>query len=616
MSRSGNVTASEATGGRAPLEQTVTTRRSELDGISRATAPRAWAAAQVRLGSALFELAAFYRVAGDAGAQRVLYQGRSALQAALEAAGELSPADRATAQQQVLADIRALADRQRDEPALRVVWATGVSALLGKLVRSDLAHAARILDDLKAGAGAMDDPKVWTIWTQAACECLANPVYVAADLGRALSELAEAKARLDRARSPWQRAAMTIHEALVARDEAAAGALRDEIKALAQAEQDDDAWRVWADTTADAIRQVRSTDYPKARALLAELTARAGQLGYQGKRVVMTARGLIQDREVKRAAGLIGETLHPLMIAAEATETGDGLRVSRLDASKASNLATLGRGIHCRELILTGTAIATLPDDVQVVQRLDVSACSRLERLPDNLKVGQLIARDCVALGALPAGLCVSYLDLTGCTALAALPADLVIRKGRLSLRGCVRLAALPPGIGPLAQLDLSGCLNITAVPPTISVTAWIDVGGSGLTAMPPHLAGLAIRWRGVPIDARIAFRPETLDAREILAEPNAERRRVMMERFGLDRFMQDAKAQVLDQDRNANSPRRLLRIELAGDEPLVCVSVVCPSTQRQFMLRVPTTIATCRQAIAWTAGFDNPDDYRPTVET
>src|SRR5262252_5050522 len=161
-----------------------------------------------------------------------------------------------------------------------------------------------------------------------------------------------------------------------------------------------------------------------------------------------------------------GEILRPLTLAADATETGDGLRVSRLDASKAPNLATVGRGIHCRELILAGTAIATLPDDVQVVQRLDVSACSRLERLPDNLKVGQLVARDCVALAALPAGLCVSYLDLTGCTALAALPADLVIRKGRLSLRGCVRLAALPPGIGPLAQLDLSGCLNITAVPP------------------------------------------------------------------------------------------------------------------------------------------------------
>jgi hypothetical protein len=143
-----------------------------------------------------------------------------------------------------------------------------------------------------------------------------------------------------------------------------------------------------------------------------------------------------------------------------------------------------------------------------------------------------------------------------------------------------------------------------------------MDVGGSGLTALPPQLAGVAIRWHGVPIDERIAFRPETLDAREILAEPNAERRRVMMERFGLDRFMRDAKAQMLDQDRDAGGPRRLLRIELPDDEPLVCVSVICPSTQRQYMLRVPPTMQTCRQAVAWTAGFDDPDDYRPAVET
>jgi hypothetical protein len=443
-----------------------------------------------------------------------------------------------------------------------------------------------------------------------------EPAYVAADLDRALSDLAEAKPCLEGERSPWPRAAVMIHDVLVVRDERAAGALRDEIRALAQDGQHDEPWQAWADATVAAIKQIRSTDYPKARALLAELTAGADQRGYHGKHAVKTARGLLQDREIKRAAGLIDEVLRPLTLAAEATETGDGLRVSRLDASNSPNLATVGHGIYCRELILTGTAIATLPDDLQVVQRLDVSGCSRLERLPDNLKVGQLIARDCVALTALPAGLRVAYLDLTGCTSLAALPADLVVRNGQLSLRGCARLKSLPPGIGPLAQLDLSGCLNIAALPPTLAVTAWMDVGGSGLTAPPPQLAGVAIRWHGVPIDERIAFRPETLDAREILAEPNAERRRVMMERFGLDRFMRDAKAQMLDQDRDAGGPRRLLRIELPDDEPLVCVSVICPSTQRQYMLRVPPTMQTCRQAIAWTAGFDDPDDYRPAVET
>jgi hypothetical protein len=33
-------------------------------------------------------------------------------------------------------------------------------------------------------------------------------------------------------------------------------------------------------------------------------------------------------------------------------------------------------------------------------------------------------------------------------------------------------------------------------------------------------------------------------------------------------------------------------------------------------MLRVPPTMTTCRHAVAWTAGFDDPDDYQPTVET
>lgn len=32
--------------------------------------------------------------------------------------------------------------------------------------------------------------------------------------------------------------------------------------------------------------------------------------------------------------------------------------------------------------------------------------------------------------------------------------------------------------------------------------------------------------------------------------------------------------------------------------------------------LRAPPTMASCHQAAAWVAGFDNPDDYRPLVET
>lgn len=225
-------------------------------------------------------------------------------------------------------------------------------------------------------------------------------------------------------------------------------------------------------------------------------------------------------------------------------------------------------------------------------------------------------ASDCVALRALPHGLSVAYLNLSGCTSLAALPDDLVVRRGRLTLRGCAQLRRLPRGLGPLHELDLSGCLNIVELPDDLVVTGWIDVAGSGLSALPERLADVGIRWNGVPVDARIAFRPDQLDVSEIMAEPNVERRRVMMERFGFERFMAAAGAEVIDADTDRGGPRRLLRVAIPGDEPLVCVSVICPSTQRHFMLRVPPAMTSCRQAVAWTAGFDDTSAYQPLVET
>jgi hypothetical protein len=122
--------------------------------------------------------------------------------------------------------------------------------------------------------------------------------------------------------------------------------------------------------------------------------------------------------------------------------------------------------------------------------------------------------------------------------------------------------------------------------------------------------------WRGVSIDRRIAFRPETITATEILETSNAELRRVLLERMGYEAFLDKAGAETLDGDRDPGGERRLLRVRIDGDEDLVCVSVICPSTGRRFVIRVPPTTRSCRQAVAWIAGFDDPDDYRPPVET
>ncbi len=220
-----------------------------------------------------------------------------------------------------------------------------------------------------------------------------------------------------------------------------------------------------------------------------------------------------------------------------------GLTCGRIDVSNCAELATVGDDLVANELNLSGTAIEELPASLRVALRLEANQCRRLKRLPDGLKVGVLSLRECPALVVLPAGLDVSFLDVSACVSLEALPGDIRINGGRLRVRDCPRLRALPAGLGPLSQLDIAGCLNITQLPDDLVVSSWIDIGGSGVTALPPQLEGVGLRWRGVPIDARIAFRPETLDHDEVLAERNAERRRVMLERYGLDRFMADAEA-------------------------------------------------------------------------
>jgi hypothetical protein len=292
------------------------------------------------------------------------------------------------------------------------------------------------------------------------------------------------------------------------------------------------------------------------------------------------------------------------------------LKCNRVDATNCTALSSIGPGLRTDALDVSGTEIAEIPADAEIGLRLEANQCQRLTRLPDGLGVGVLSLRECPALVTLPRGLQVSFLDLTGCSALVALPDDLRIHGGRLRVRDCPRLRVLPTSITLLSQLDIAGCLNITSLPDTLHVTSWIDVGGSGLTEVPPHLKGVGLRWRGVPVDERIAFRPETLKHDEVLSERNAEVRRVMLERYGLDRFMRDAKAETLDEDTDAGGRRRLLRLKLEGDEDLVCVTVICPSTDRQFVLRVPPGMRTCRQAIAWTAGYDDPSKYKPLVET
>jgi len=216
----------------------------------------------------------------------------------------------------------------------------------------------------------------------------------------------------------------------------------------------------------------------------------------------------------------------------------EGLVVRRLLLRGSRELVELPAGLHCYELDASDTMLRELPAGSAIEYRLNLTGCIALERLPDGLTVGSLILQGCSTLTALPEGLSVSFLDISGCSQLQHWPQSGSIYAGHLWARGCSGLRSLPAWIGTIAQLNLAGCRGLRDLPATIQVSSWIDLAGTGITWLPAGARRAQLRWNGVPIDARIAFQPETITGQEILQEPNAERRRVLLERMGYPAFL------------------------------------------------------------------------------
>ena len=117
--------------------------------------------------------------------------------------------------------------------------------------------------------------------------------------------------------------------------------------------------------------------------------------------------------------------------------------------------------------------------------------------------------------------------------------------------------------------------------------------------------------WHGVRLPEWIIEKPQDITVKKIDGEPNTEIRRIMVERYGTERFLKDGGAQDISKDACGTLYRR----EMPDDEPLVMVHVLDPSTDREYFLRVPPAIQTAQQAVAWTFEMDE-NEYQPVVET
>jgi hypothetical protein len=120
----------------------------------------------------------------------------------------------------------------------------------------------------------------------------------------------------------------------------------------------------------------------------------------------------------------------------------------------------------------------------------------------------------------------------------------------------------------------------------------------------------------GVRVSEQVIMRPETLSVVDIQNERNAEVRRVMIERFGHKRYMRESGAQIIHQDEFG----KLYRQNVKDDEPIVMIEVINATPEpdgsfKNYWLRVPPTMKTAHEAVAWTFGM-SAKQYQPRFES
>jgi len=119
--------------------------------------------------------------------------------------------------------------------------------------------------------------------------------------------------------------------------------------------------------------------------------------------------------------------------------------------------------------------------------------------------------------------------------------------------------------------------------------------------------------WHEIPVSARIILEPETLTRDDFFQAPNLEVRRIIQERMG-ERFVSELGGHMLD----TSARGALYEVRLPENDPegvARYVQVQDASTPRTYFLRVPPTVQTAAEAVAWTFSR-SIEEYHPERES
>jgi uncharacterized protein DUF6745 len=187
-----------------------------------------------------------------------------------------------------------------------------------------------------------------------------------------------------------------------------------------------------------------------------------------------------------------------------------------------------------------------------------------------------------------------------------------------------VGVEALPP-IGPWMDLARAGAgwwwpFRAVAVVSSAPLLINRDAEGRLHCECGPALVypdGWAI-WaiHGVTVSRKVVTDPLSLSVAEIVQEPDLAVRRVMLERFGYERFVREAGLRPIQADRFG----RLYRLDPGWNEAIALVEVLNGTpepdgSRHRYYLCVPPTLRTAHAAVAWTFGL-RPREYQPWVES
>jgi hypothetical protein len=120
----------------------------------------------------------------------------------------------------------------------------------------------------------------------------------------------------------------------------------------------------------------------------------------------------------------------------------------------------------------------------------------------------------------------------------------------------------------------------------------------------------------GILVPDDIIEEPEKITWQRVVAESNAEVRRLMMDKMGKERLLRESEAKEVDRDRFGT----LYRIEVKDDEPIQLLHVLNSTpnpdgSQKPYVLRVSPNVKTAHEAAASTFRL-KAIEYWPGMES